>query len=60
MRGNEHTQAKRKMWGEVIECVISWICLFVGLITQNPNYLIASGAFAIATQIELYRKKGGD
>ena len=24
------------------------------------NYLIASGAFAIAAQIELYRKKGGD
>ena len=27
------------------------ICLFIGLITQNPNYLIASGAFAIAAQI---------
>ena len=44
----------------MIEGIISWICLFIGLITQNPNYLIASGVFAIATQIELYRKKGGD
>ena len=43
----------------MIECIISWICLFIGLITQNPNYLIASGVFAIATQICLHRE-GGD
>lgn len=43
----------------MIECVVAWICLFVGFITQNPNYLIASGIFAIAAQIELCRKKGG-
>ena len=43
----------------MIEGILSWICLFIGFITRNPNYLIASGAFAIAAQIELYRKKGG-
>lgn len=44
----------------MIECIVSWICLFIGIVTRNPNYLIASGAFAIALQIELYRKKGGE
>lgn len=53
----EHTHTKRKGWKEVIESIISWICLFVGLTTQNPDYLIASGVFAIAAQIELYREK---
>ena len=44
----------------MIEGIVSWICLFIGLATRNPNYLIASGVFAVAAQIELYRKKGGD
>lgn len=39
----------------MIEGIICWICLFIGLITQNPNYLIASGVFAIAAQIYQYR-----
>lgn len=43
----------------MIECIICWICLLIGLIEQNPNYLIASGVFAIATQIYLHRE-GGD
>ena len=42
----------------MVECVVAWICLFIGLITRNPNYLIASGTFAIATQIYLHRKGG--
>lgn len=41
------------------ELIVAWLCLIRGLITQNPNYFIASGAFAIATQIWLYRTKGG-
>lgn len=40
----------------MIEAALAWISLFVGLITQNPNYFIASGCFAIATQIYLMRK----
>ena len=44
----------------MIECAVAWICLFIGFITQNPNYLIASGAFAIATQIYLHRKGGAE
>lgn len=42
----------------MIECIISWACLFIGLITQNSNCLIASGVFAIAAQIALCRKGG--
>lgn len=40
----------------MIEFILAWICLFGGVITQNPNYYIASGCFAIATQIYLLRK----
>jgi hypothetical protein len=43
----------------MIEAILAWLCLFIGIATQNANYFIASGAFAIAAQIELYRKKGG-
>lgn len=42
----------------MMEGVMSWVCLVMGLITRNTDLFIASGAFAIATQIELYRKKG--
>ena len=42
----------------MIEAIFAWLCLFIGIVTQNANYFIASGAFAIATQIALYRKKG--
>lgn len=42
----------------MVECMAAWICLLIGFITKNPNYLIASGAFAIATQIDLYRTGG--
>ena len=42
-----------------MEGVISWVCLVMGIITRNAELIIASGVFAVATQIELYRKKGG-
>ena len=42
----------------MIECILAWMFLFVGIVSQNPNYFIASGAFAIATQIYLHRKGG--
>ncbi|MEE1357647.1 MAG: hypothetical protein UHG68_08820 [Clostridia bacterium] len=43
----------------MIEAILAWLCLFIGAVTQNANYFIASGVFAVAAQIELYRKKGG-
>ena len=43
----------------MIECALAWILLFVGIISQNANYFIASGVFAVA--LHLYRmRKGGD
>lgn len=42
----------------MVECIVAWICLAIGFITQNPNYFIASGAFAVAAQIYLHRKGG--
>ena len=44
----------------MIEWTMSWICLFVGVVTQNANYLIASGVYAIALQIYLHRKGGAE
>lgn len=38
--------------------VCFWILLFVGIFTQNANFFIASGVFAVALQIYLYRKLG--
>lgn len=43
----------------MIEAIFAWLCLFIGIVTQNANYFIASGVFAVAAQIELYRNKGG-
>lgn len=44
----------------MIECVLAWIFLFVGIVSLNPDYFIESGAFAVASQIYLYRTKGGE
>lgn len=35
----------------MVECLLAWIMLFVGIGTGNPLYLIASGVFAIAARI---------
>lgn len=43
----------------MIECLLAWSLLFVGIATQDANYFIASGIFAVATQIWLCRTKGG-
>lgn len=43
----------------MIECILSWIMLFMGIVTTNANYFIASGVFAVASH--LYRmRKGGE
>lgn len=35
----------------MIECIVAWILLLVGVISGNPQWYIASGMFAVATQI---------
>ena len=35
----------------MVELIAYWIFLFVGIITGNPQWCIASGAFAVAVQI---------
>lgn len=41
----------------MFECILAWVFLFTGVVTQDPTYFVASGAFVIATQIDLWRKK---
>lgn len=43
----------------MIECILAWIFLFVGIASQNPDYFIASGIFAAAAQISRFHD-GGD
>lgn len=35
----------------MFECICAWACLVIGAFLENPLMMIASGAFAIATQI---------
>lgn len=35
----------------MFECIASWILLLIGIISGNPQWFIASGLFAVATQI---------
>ena len=35
----------------MIECFIAWLCLFIGIISGDPLWYIASGVFAVASQI---------
>ena len=43
----------------MIECILSWICLVMSFTTENTDYIIASGIFAIAAQIAIlhYKRK---
>ena len=44
----------------MIEACVAWFCLFIGVISCNPLWYIASGAFATACQIwRLVDKKEG-
>lgn len=42
----------------MIECVLSWTMLSMGVLTANPNYFIASGVFAVASYL-CRMSKGG-
>ena len=35
----------------MVECIAAWLLLLVGIISGNPQWYIASGLFAVATQI---------
>ena len=35
----------------MVECIAAWILLLIGIISGNPQWDIASGVFAVATQI---------
>lgn len=41
----------------MIESILAWVMLFIGVLTGNPNYLIASGVFAVASRIGMLRKE---
>ena len=41
----------------MVECLLTWITLFVGIGTGNPMYLIASGVFAIASRIGILKNE---
>ena len=41
----------------MIECILAWTMLFVGLVVANPLYIIASAVYAVASRISLL--KGG-
>lgn len=43
----------------MIEGILSWVMLFMGIYKENPLYFISSGVFAIAAQIWIIRNKGG-
>lgn len=38
------------------ECILAWMSLIGWICTENPLYLIASGTFAIATQISRFKE----
>lgn len=40
----------------MIENILAWVFLFIGIFTLNPIYFVASGVFAIATQLDSLRK----
>jgi hypothetical protein len=42
----------------MIEGILSWAMLFMGIYKENPLYFIASGGFAIAAQIWITRYEG--
>lgn len=36
----------------MVECIAAWCCLVAGFVSHDPLYFAASGAFAIATQLD--------
>lgn len=44
----------------MLETILSWVFLFVGVLNGEPLYIIASGVFAVAVNIYLLRKEKND
>jgi hypothetical protein len=40
----------------MVECILAWTLLFVGIATREAGWFIASGVFAIALQIAIMRE----
>ena len=41
----------------MIEGILAWVVLFIGVLTRNPLYLIASAVYAVASRIGMLRKE---
>lgn len=44
----------------MLECFVAWVFLIVGVLSANELLLIASGLFAVATNLNLMRKDKGE
>lgn len=42
----------------MIECIVAWVLLICGIFTQEAEWFIASGVFAVALQIHLFNNGG--
>ena len=40
----------------MFEAIFAWVFLIVGIFAGDPIYFVASGVFAIATQLDQWRK----
>lgn len=43
----------------MIESLLAWVMLFIGVLTGNPLYLIASAVYAVAARIMLRKEDEG-
>ena len=41
----------------MIECILAWVLLIVGIRTGNPLYMIASATYAVASRVGVLRKE---
>lgn len=44
----------------MIECLLAWIMLFLGILEHNPILFVASGVYAIASRIYSATRKEYD
>ena len=40
----------------MVEAIMAWVLLFVGIATREAGWFVASGVFAIALQISMMRE----
>lgn len=44
----------------MIDCIIAWILLIIGIGTQEPKWFIASGLFSISSYLSFWYRKNKD